>query len=172
MAAPPYDWRLLACRRAQLVKAARENALSLCQNYLCENQHLRSQVGHFAHFRKFKRTPGVLRNSLDKLMKKAQLAQESSVQLPTLVKPMARIKRILTQLTRDKKSAALHAPNAKCIAKGKAKTPYKFCLRMSTVSRLKEKVMVKARLRTGNSFCANTLLLNGEKFQRFFDKRY
>jgi IS5 family transposase len=40
---------------------------------------------------------------------------------------MARTKRILEQRPKDKnKLYALHAPEVECIAKGKARTPYEF----------------------------------------------
>ena len=161
--APPTDSRLLERSRVHLVKAAQECGLTLRQNYNREGPHLALQVGRYAHARQFKRMHGVLRTLRTRVGRvyrdiERQLAQVSSVQLPALTELMARVKRILTQQTKDKnKLYALHAPEVECIAKGKAKTPYEFGVKVSIVTTLKEGLVVGARSMPGNPYDGHTL---------------
>ena len=56
---------------------------------------------------------------------------------------MHRVKRILTQTTRDKnKLYALHAPEVECISKENARTPYEFGVKVSVAITLKEGFVV------------------------------
>lgn len=126
--APPTDSRLLERSRVHLVKAAQEYGLTLRQNYNREGLRLALQVGRYAHARQFKRMRGVLRTLRTRVGRvyrdiERQLEEVSAAQLPALTELMARVKRILTQQTKDKnKLYALHAPEVECIAKGKAKS--------------------------------------------------
>lgn len=71
---------------------------------------------------------------------------------------MARVNRILTQQTKDKnKLYALHAPEVECIAKGKAKIPYEFGVKVSIVTTLKERLVVGARSMPSNPCDGHTL---------------
>ena len=63
-----------------------------------------------------------------------------------------------TQQRKDKnKLYALHAPEVECIAKGKAKTPYEFGVKVSIVTTLKEGLVVGARSMPGNPYDGHTL---------------
>ena len=158
--APPTDSRLLERSRVHLVRAAQECGLTLRQNYNREGPHLALQVGRYAHARQFKRIRGVLRTRVGRVYRdiERQLAQVSLAQLPALTELMARVKRILTQQTKDKnKLYALHAPEVECIAKGKAKTPYEFGVKVSIVTTLKEGLVVGARSMPGNPYDGHTL---------------
>ncbi len=87
-----------------------------------------------------------------------QFAKVSAAQLPAKTALMARVKRILTQQRKDiNKLYALHAPEVECIAKGKAKTPYEFGIKLSIVTTLKEELMVGARSMPGNPYDVHTL---------------
>jgi IS5 family transposase len=52
---------------------------------------------------------------------------------------------------------ALHAPEVECIAKGKARTPYEFGVKVSIVTTLKEGLVVGARSMPGNPYDGHTL---------------
>ena len=161
--APPTDSRLLERSRAHLVKMAQECGLTLRQNYNREGPRLALQVGRYAHAKQFKRMHGVVRTLRTRVGRvyrdiERQLAKVSSAQLPALTELMARVKRILTQQRKDKnKLYALHAPEVECIAKGKAKTPYEFGVKVSIVTTLKEGLVVGARSMPGNPYDGHTL---------------
>lgn len=59
---------------------------------------------------------------------------------------LARTSRILTHQRKDKNRLyALHAPEAGCIGKDKARTPYEFGMKVSIVTTLKEGLVISAR---------------------------
>ncbi|AJY27118.1 transposase domain protein (plasmid) [Burkholderia thailandensis 34] len=61
------------------------------------------------------------------------VAQQSRAALEDLI---GRTKRILTQKQKDKnKLYALHAPEVECLAKGKARKPYEFGVKVSISKR-------------------------------------
>lgn len=63
---------------------------------------------------------------------------------------LSRTQRILTQKPHDKnKLYALHAPEVECIAKGNARTPYEFGVKVSIVTTHKEGLVVGARSMPG-----------------------
>jgi IS5 family transposase len=135
----------------------------LRQNYNREGPRLALQVGRYAHARQFKRMRGVLRTLRTRVGRvyrdiERQLGEVPAMQLPALTVLMGRIKRILTQQTKDKnKLYALHAPEVECIAKGKAKTPYEFGVKVSIVTTLKEGLVVGMRSMPGNPYDGHTL---------------
>ena len=71
---------------------------------------------------------------------------------------LERTGRILSQRKKDKnKLYALHAPEVECIAKGKARTPYEFGVKVSIATTLKEGLVVGMRSMPGNPYDAHTL---------------
>ena len=71
---------------------------------------------------------------------------------------LGRVNRILTQRTKDKnKLYALHAPEVQCIAKGKARTPYEFGVKVTVATTLKEGFVVGMRSMPGNPYDGHTL---------------
>lgn len=71
---------------------------------------------------------------------------------------LSRTGRIVTQQRKDEnKLYALHAPEVECIAKGKARTPYEFGVKVSIVTTLKEGLVVGARPMPGNPYDGHTL---------------
>ncbi len=71
---------------------------------------------------------------------------------------LARTGRILAQTRKDKnKLYALHAPEVECIAKGKARTPYEFGVKVSVATTLKEGLVVGMRSMPGNPYDGHTL---------------
>ncbi len=76
------------------------------------------------------------------------VARESRSALEELI---GRTKRILSQKQKDKnKLYALHAPEVECLAKGKARNPYEFGVKVSITTTLKEGLVVGARSMPGN----------------------
>ena len=154
---------MLERSRVHPVKATQECGLTLRQNYNREGPRLALQVGRTAHAKQFKRMHGVVRTLRIRVGRvyrdiERQHAKVSSGQLPGLMEVMARIERILTQQRKDKnKLYALHAPEVECIAKGKAKIPYEFGVKVSIVTTLKEGLVVGARSMPGNPFDGYTL---------------
>ena len=69
-----------------------------------------------------------------------------------------RADRIHTQRPHDKnKLYALHAPEAECIGKGKARRPYEFGVKVSLAVTHKQGLMVGARSFPGNPYDGHTL---------------
>jgi IS5 family transposase len=71
---------------------------------------------------------------------------------------LALVKRVLEQKKHDKNRLyALHAPEIECLAKGKARKPYAFGVKVSIVTTLKEGVVIGARAMPGNPYDGHTL---------------
>jgi IS5 family transposase len=69
-----------------------------------------------------------------------------------------RTKRILSQKPKDKnKLYALHAPEVECLAKGKARTPYEFGVKVSITTTHKEGLVVGMRSMPGSPYDGHTL---------------
>jgi len=161
--AHPTDSRLLERSREHLVKAAQECGLTLRQNYNREAPRLALQVGRYAHARQFKRMKGVLRTLRTRVGRvhrdiERQMDNVPEQQQAKLKELLSRTQRILTQKPKDKnKLYALHAPEVECIAKGKARTPYEFGVKVSIVTTHKEGLIVGARSMPGNPYDGHTL---------------
>ena len=183
----PTDSRLLERSREHLVKAAQECGLTLRQNYNREAPRLALQVGRYAHARQFKRMKGVLRTLRTRVGRvhrdiERQMDKVSPQQQAKLKDLLSRTQRILTQKPKDKhKLYALHAPEVECIAKGKARTPYEFGVKVSIVTTHKEGLVVGARSMPGNPYDGHTLyealeqaeiLSNAKPQMVFVDKGY
>jgi IS5 family transposase len=71
---------------------------------------------------------------------------------------IGRTKRILAQKPKDKnKLYALHAPEVECLAKGKARTPYEFGVKVSITTTHREGLVVGMRSMPGNPYDCHTL---------------
>jgi IS5 family transposase len=159
----PTDSALLERSRTHLVKAARQCSLHLRQNYNREAPRLVGQIGRFAHAKQYRRMRAALRRLRSRVGRVhrdigRQLDQVALPQRAALSDLLARTGRILMQQRKDKnKLYALHAPEVECIAKGKARTPYEFGVKVSIVTTLKEGVIVGARSMPGNPYDGHTL---------------
>ncbi|MBN3765214.1 IS5 family transposase [Burkholderia sp. Ac-20365] len=161
--AHPTDSRLLERCREHLVKAAARNGLKLRQNYNREAPRLGLQIGRYAHAKQYKRMRKALRtlrSRVGRVMRDVerqvtQVAESGRVALQELID---RTKRILSQKPKDKsKLYALHAPEVECLAKGKARTPYEFGVKMSITTTHKEGLVVGMRSMPGNPYDGHTL---------------
>ena len=161
--AHPTDSRLLERCREHLVKAAARNGLKLRQNYNREAPRLGLQIGRYAHAKQYKRMRKALRtlrSRVGRVMRDVerqvtQVAESGRVALQELID---RTKRILSQKPKDKnKLYALHAPEVECLAKGKARTPYEFGVKVSITTTHKEGLIVGMRSMPGSPYDGHTL---------------
>lgn len=175
--AHPVDSRLLEIARYKVVAAAKRASVALKQTYAQEGKTLRRKAGGYAHAKQFKRLRKTVkrqRTILGVVMREVQrkldankaavvasgLAYEASSPkaLGDLATLMERAERIRTQQRNTKnKLYALHAPEAECISKGKARNPYEFGVKVSLVVTHKQGLMVGARSFPGNPYDGHVL---------------
>jgi IS5 family transposase len=162
--AHPTDSRLLEVAREKVARLlAKRAGIQLKQTHEREGKTLRRKAGGYAHAKQFKRLRGVLkrqRTILGRLLrevrrKMAGLTDDARTRLDAWVQ---RAERIHTQRPKDKdKLYALHAPEAECIGKGKARNPYEFGVKVSLAVPHQHGLMVGARSFTGNPYDGHTL---------------
>jgi transposase, IS5 family len=146
--AHPTDSRLLDRCREHLVKAAARHGLKLRQNYDREAQLLGLQIGRYTHakqYRRVRKALRTLRSRVGRVMRdvERQVAQVADSDRAALQELIDRTKRILPQKPKDKnKLYALHAPEVECLAKGKARRPYEFGVKVSITTIHKEGLVV------------------------------
>ena len=161
--AHPTDSRLLERSRQHLVKAAQTHGLKLRQNYNRIAPKLVAQIGRYAHAKQFKRMHKAVRTLRSRVGRVQRDVQRQLGVLPeqarkALEELLQRTGRILAQRTKDKhKLYALHAPEVECIAKGKARTPYEFGVKVSVATTLKKGLVVGMRSMPGNPYDGHTL---------------
>ncbi len=158
----PTDSRLIEKAREALVKAAEENRLTLRQNYNRVAPVLARQAGRYAHARQFKRMRRTIkkqRTLAGRIVRDIERQIDGKPEIITkLAGLLCRVKRILTQQPKDKnKLYALHAPEVECIAKGKAKQPYEFGVKVGIAVTHKQGLIVGARSFPGNPYDGDTL---------------
>ncbi|UAW64827.1 IS5 family transposase [Mycoavidus sp. HKI] len=159
----PTDSRLLERCREHLVKVAAQYGLKLRQNYNRIAPRLSTQISRYAHAKQYKRMNkalGTLRSRVGRVMRDVERQIESvAVQgRDALRELISRTKRIISQRPKDKdKLYALHAPEVECIAKGKARKPYEFGVKVSITTTHQEGLVVGARSMPGNPYDGHTL---------------
>jgi IS5 family transposase len=164
--AHPTDSRLLDVARMQLVRLVKRAGIALKQTYAREGKTLRRKAGGYAHARQFKRLRrtlkrqrtilGIVMRDIRRKLDDASAVPEALMQqLQTM---LARAERIRTQRPKDKnKLYALHAPEAECISKGKARNPYEFGVKASVATTHKSGLVVGARTFPGNPYDGHVL---------------
>jgi IS5 family transposase len=166
--AHPVDSRLLEIARHKVVSAAKRAGITLKQTFAKECKTLGRKAGGYAHAKQFKRMRKVVkrqRTILGVVLREVQRKLDLSGATPSNPKALSdlqmwieRAERIRTQQRHDKnKLYALHAPEVECIAKGKARNPYEFGVKVSLAVTHKQGLMVGARSFTGNPFDGHTL---------------
>lgn len=161
--AHPTDSRLLERCREHLVKAAARYGLKLRQNYNRVAPRFSIQIGRYAHAKQFKRMKkalSTLRSRVGRVMRDVERQIESVAKQgrEALRELIVRTKRIISQKPKDKnKLYALHAPEVECIAKGKARKPYEFGVKVSITTTHQEGLVVGARSMPGNPYDGHTL---------------
>jgi transposase, IS5 family len=161
--AHPTDSRLLETSREHLVSLAKEEGLTLRQNYNREAPRLAAQIGRYAHakqYRRMKKSLRTLRSRVGRVMRDVgrQLERIDPSRQDRAREILGRANRILTQQTKDKnKLYAFHAPEVECISKGKARTPYEFGVKVTVATTLREGFVVGMRSMPGNPYDGHTL---------------
>jgi len=175
--AHPTDSRLLEKGRQHLVKLADENGLALRQNYNREAPRLAAQIGRYAHAKQYKRMRKALKTLRTRVGRVHREITRNVGRLPSQAQSQAKallasVARILSQRTHDKnKLYALHAPEVECIAKGKARTPYEFGVKVTVATTLKEGFVVGMRSMPGNPWDGHTLEETIEQVSILTDRR-
>ena len=159
----PTDSRLLERARQHLVKLADTLKLPLRQNYNREAPRLAAQVGRYAHARQYRRMHATLKK-LCTLVGRVwrdidrKLDCHNGEQQAKAAAILARVKRLLEQKPKDKnKLYSLHAPEVECIAKGKARQPYEFGVKVTVATTHKEGLVVGMRSLPDNPYDGHTL---------------
>ena len=159
----PTDSRLLERGRQHLVKLADRLGIQLRQNYNRQAPRLAGQVGRYAHAKQYRRMRATLKKlrtvvgrvwrDIDR--QRSRVAPEQAAKVASI---LARVRRLLDQKPKDKnKLYSLHAPEVECIAKGKARQPYEFGVKVSVATTHREGLVVGIRSLPGNPFDGHTL---------------
>ena len=85
-----------------------------------------------------------------------KLDRQDEVQRAKAANILARVKRLLEQMPKNK-CYSLHAPEVECIAKGKARQPYEFGVKVTVATTHKECLVVGMRSMPGNPYDGHTL---------------
>lgn len=153
--AHPTDSRLEIARE-KISRLARRAGIVLKQTHEREGKTLRWRAAGYAHAKQFKRLRHVLRRQRTILGALLRDVRRKMVALPQVAQDklnvwLGRADRIHTQRPHDKnKLYAMHAPEAECISKGKARRPYEFGVKVSLAVTHKQGLMVGARSFPGN----------------------
>ena len=161
--AHPTDSRLLSTAQMQVVRAAKRHGISFKQTYARECKALRRKSSGYAHSRQYKRLRKSIkrqRTILGIILREARrkLGQTDTAipeELNTILQHAEQIQR---QRPKDKnKLYALHAPEAECISKGKARKRYEFGVKASLAVTHRQGLMIGARSFAGNPYDGHTL---------------
>ena len=158
--AHPTDSRLLNRAREQLAEEAKAQGIELRQSYARVGPRAEQQAGRYAHARQFRRMRGQLRKLRGWLGRVIRdIERKAGDSLPArLAHRLAIARRLHAQRREDSdKLYSLHAPEVECIAKGKARTPYEFGVKVSVAVTAKEGLVVGMRSMPGNPYDGHTL---------------
>jgi transposase, IS5 family len=157
--AHPTDSRLLNRAREQLVDAAQEAGITLRQSYARVGKAAEHQAGRYAHAKQYRRMQREIRKLRTWLGRVIRDVQRKGSELAGALKAKIEIAQRLYEQRRDSKNKlyALHAPETECIAKGKARTPYEFGVKVSVAVTAKEGLVVGMRSMPGNPYDGHTV---------------
>lgn len=161
--AHPTDSRLLNRAREHLVAAAQDAGITLRQSYARVGKAAEAQAGRYAHakqYRRMQREIRKLRTWLGRVIRDVQRkAEAAGGEIAGALKAKLELAQRLHQQRRDSKNKlyALHAPEVECIAKGKARTPYEFGVKVSVAVTAKEGLVVGMRSMPGNPYDGHTV---------------
>ncbi len=162
--AHPTDSRLLEIARHKVVAAAKKAGICLKQTFAKEGKALRWKAGGYAHAKQFRRLRRVIkrqRTILGIVMREVQRKLQGTAH-PKAASDLSiwlqRSERVRTQQRFDQnKLYALHAPEAECIGKGKARQPYEFGVKAAIVVSHQHGLMLGARTFPGNPYDGHIL---------------
>lgn len=183
----PTDSHLLNRIRQHLVREAEKLGIALRQNYNQIGPELVKKAGRYAHARQMNRVKATVKKLktivgrvIRDIERKSSAAGLHLNQSTTELLMLA--KRLKNQQRKDSnKVYSVHAPEVKCIAKGKARQPYEFGCKVSVAVTAKDTWVVGARSFPGNMYDGHTLheaieqveiLTNVRPKQVFVDRGY
>jgi len=166
--AHPTDSRLLEVARQKLVEVAKDAGISLKQTFAKEGKQLTRKAGGYAHARQFRRMRKPInrqRTIVGKLVRaiERQMAAVADDTKQTINEALRKAQQIVTQ-TKHRKTKGIpklyswHAPEVEVIAKGKARTPYEFGVKVGITSTLKGNLILGARSFPNNPYDGHTLV--------------
>ena len=157
--AHPTDSRLLNRAREQLVDAAQEAGISLRQSYARVGTVAEHQAGRYAHAKQYRRMRREIRKLRTWLGRVIRDVRRKAGQLSEALQAKLAVAQRLYEQKRDSKHKlyALHAPEVECLAKGKARTPYEFGVKVSVAVTAKEGVVVGMRSMPGSPYDGHTV---------------
>jgi transposase, IS5 family len=165
--AHPTDSRLLEVARQKLVEVAKDAGISLKQTFAKEGKQLARKAGGYAHARQFRRMRKPInrqRTIVGKLVRaiERQMAALADDMKQSINEALRKAQQIVTQ-TKHRKTKGIpklyswHAPEVEVIAKGKARTPYEFGVKVGVTSTLKGNLILGARSFPNNPYDGHTL---------------
>ncbi|MBV8123325.1 MAG: IS5 family transposase [Paucibacter sp.] len=159
--AHPTDSRLLDRAREQLADEAKRVGITLRQSYSRVGKHASQKAGRYAHAKQYKRMGREirkLRTWLGRVIRDVE-RKAAGGEFGGRLKQRLEIARRLHAQKRDSKNKlyALHAPEVECLAKGKARTPYEFGVKVSVAVTAKEGLVVGMRSMPGNPYDGHTV---------------
>jgi len=165
--AHPTDSRLLEVARQKLVETAKDAGIKLKQTFAKEGKQLTRKAGGYAHARQFRRMRKPInrqRTIVAKLARQieSQIAALADGMKHSIHEALHKAQQIVTQTKHRKtkgtpKLYSWHAPEAEVIAKGKARTPYEFGVKVGITSTLKGNLILGARSFPNNPYDGHTL---------------
>ncbi len=157
----PTNSRLLNRARAQLADAAQAYGIELRQSYARLGPHAEHQAARYTHARQFRRMRGQLRKLrgwLGRVIRDVERKAAQGTLTGALAQRLELAKRLYAQRRESRnKLYALHAPEVECIAKGKARTPHEFGVKVSVAVTAQEGLVVGMRSMPGNPYDGHTL---------------
>jgi len=157
--AHPTDSRLLNRAREQLVDAAQGAGIALRQSYTRVGKAAEHQAGRYAHAKQYRRMQREIRKLRTWLGRVIRDVQRKGGEITGALNHKIEIAQRLHAQKRDSKNKlyALHAPEVECIAKGKARTPYEFGVKVSVAVTAGEGLVVGMRSMPGNPYDGHTV---------------
>ena len=157
--AHPTDSRLLNRAREQLVDAAQGAGIALRQSYARVGKAAEHQAGRYAHAKQYRRMQREIRKLRTWLGRVIREVQRKGGEITGALNHKIEIAQRLHAQKRDSKNKlyALHAPEVECIAKGKARTPYEFGVKVSVAVTAGEGLVVGMRSMPGNPYDGHTV---------------
>jgi len=165
--AHPTDSRLLEVARRKLVEIAKKAGLELKQTFAKEGKQLTRKASGYAHAKQFRRMRKPINRQRTIV---GRLAREIERQITPLAEALKNVlaealnkaRRIMEQTKNRKLKGAAklyswHAPETECLAKGKARTPYEFGVKVGIASTLKGNLIIGARSFPNNPYDGHTL---------------
>ena len=157
--AHPTDSRLLNRAREQLVAAAQDVGIALRQSYARVGRTAERQAGRYAHAKQYRRMQRELKRLRTWLGRVIRDVQRKGGEMTGALKAKLETAQRLHAQRRDAKNKlyALHAPEVECLAKGKARTPYEFGVKVSLAVTANEGLVVGMRSMPGNPYDGHTM---------------